>query len=279
MNEPRIADIAGYLSRPSEPELELLRLYSPWQALTIFDVGACEGEDSIRYAKRFPNARIYAFEPLPTNQRLIQANFEKYHVTNAELVPVALSDQCGPAEFFVSAGRPDVPFCGEDWNYGNKSSSLLPPAMREPMHGWITFPETVRVPCETVHRFCKSRGISRVDFMHMDVQGAEFRVLAGAGPTLKRVVAIWLEVAEQVLYQGQWLRPEMETYLRKHGFALATQLRRNVEGDQFYDNIRFPRVWRHLASRRAEQGYRRLRSTTARLKNLCFPRRPGHLSE
>ena len=52
--------IDRYLATPSVPEIELARLFSRTSRLTIFDIGSCEGEDSIRYARRFPRARIFA---------------------------------------------------------------------------------------------------------------------------------------------------------------------------------------------------------------------------
>lgn len=51
-------------SVPIEKELRLL--FDNEEELTLFDIGACEGLDSIRYAKLFSKAKIYAFEPLPS---------------------------------------------------------------------------------------------------------------------------------------------------------------------------------------------------------------------
>jgi FkbM family methyltransferase len=257
-------DISGYLARPSVPELELLRLFGRDPALTIFDVGCCEGEDTVRYARRFPKASVYAFEPLPENQRLAASNFSKYSLKNAELVPCALSDQAGEAVFHVSSGRPREEFAGKDWNYGNKSSSLLPPAGDEPMHGWIEFKQRITVKTETLDGFSASRGIRRVDFVHMDVQGAEQLVLSGASGMLPRVAAVWLEVSARALYKGQALRHQIGAFMRAHGFILALEVLNEVEGDQLYVNRRFARTWPYLASRRIESLVRRARLRAGR---------------
>src|SRR6185312_164018 len=108
-------DLTGYLSRPSEAEIELGRIFRPGEPRVICDIGACEGEDSIRYVRHFPRARVFAFEPLPANQALVRANFRKHAADRAELVPVALSDRAGRAEFHVSSGRPPELFAGADW--------------------------------------------------------------------------------------------------------------------------------------------------------------------
>jgi FkbM family methyltransferase len=240
---PKPVDLDGYLAVTGtcQPYLDLL--FSKKQELIIFDIGACEGEDSIRYARQFPRARVYTFEPLPENQAIIRHNFTRYLAERAELVPIALSDRTGHAVLNISAGRPSDLFAGDNWNYGNKSSSLLPPVGAAPMHGWIDFPKKIEVACDTLDSFCTNRGIPRIDFIHMDVQGAEALVLNGATLTLPRIGALWLEVANEELYSGQTLRPQIEALLKKHGFMLIFEDRRGIEGDQFYVNRRHARSW------------------------------------
>lgn len=267
-------DISGYLAVPSDAEQALLQLFRPAQQLVIFDIGACEGEDSVRYTRRFPNAQVYAFEPLPANQALIRENFSKHAVALAELVPLALSDRDGTATFHVSSGRPREEFAGRDWNYGNKSSSLLAPARNDPMYGWIEFKEAITVPTRTLAAFCRERAIPRIDFIHMDVQGAEHLVLQGAGPMLAKVTAIWLEVSDQELYAGQKLRGEIEQFMRAHGFRLGFELRREIEGDQFYVNQRHLPAWPYLARCGLHRAWRRLRGTAGRWKRALLNPRP-----
>jgi len=266
------ADIDGYLAQPSVPELELVRLFATDENLTFFDIGACEGEDSVRYARRFPRAKIFAFEPLPANQPLVRANLARHGVDRAELVPLALSDRAGDAVFHVSSGRPKQLFSGEDWNYGNKSSSLLPAAKDDPMLGWIEFKEKITVRTETLAAFCAGRGIGRVDFIHMDVQGAEKLVLDGAGPMLRHITAVWLEVSDAQVYAGQVLRTDIERLMRAAGFARSLEVMRDTEGDQFYVNLRVPRVWPYLAKRRLLSGLARARFTAGVWKSRLLGR-------
>jgi FkbM family methyltransferase len=195
---------------------------------------------------------------------VIRANFAHYGATGAELVPLALSDQVGEASFHVSSGKPRDEFSGPDWNYGNKSSSLLAPATAAPMHGWIEFKEIVQVRTATLDTFCRERAIDRIDFIHMDVQGAEHLVLQGAADMLPHVTALWLEVSEQALYRGQKLRPEIEGILHAHGFRLGLEVRREIEGDQFYVNLRQARAWRYLAALRLRAFAGRIKRRLAR---------------
>jgi len=239
-----------YLSAKTPVEVEITRMYGRDEPLMIFDIGACEGEESVRYSRCFPKAKIYAFEPLPANQRLIRINFDRFKIEGAVLVPIALSDKPGFAEFHVSSGRPPVAFAGEQWNYGNKSSSLLPPASTEPMFGWVRFDEKITVKTDTMDSFVATNGIKRVDFIHMDVQGAEHLVLQGGTKSLAITTAVWLETSKVELYRGQRLRRETEKAMKEAGFLKALDLQRDVEGDQFYINKRCTRFLPYLLSRR-----------------------------
>lgn len=267
MSEPlQQVDYTAYLSTPSEPEVELMRLHQPDAPLIIFDIGACEGEDTVRYARRFPRARLFAFEPLPANQALVRANLARYGIDRAELVPLALSDRAGETVFHVSSGRPPDEFAGRDWNYGNKSSSLLAPAVAGPMYGWVEFKERITVRTATLDDFCAERGIPAIDFIHMDVQGAEWLVLQGAHRMLPRTGALWLEVSDRALYAGQRLRPELERLMCRQGFALARETRREIEGDQFYVNLRRPAVWPYVLGRQILRLARQTRAIAGRVR-------------
>lgn len=239
------ASLDAYLSRPHPLERELRWLLCGCWHPVILDIGACEGEDSIHFARMFPSGQVFAFEPLPANQHLIRRNFKRYGVANAELVPRALSDHTGEAMLHVSSGRPPELYAGKDWNYGNKSSSLLAPAEAGPMHGWISFPETVKVPTGTLDEFCHQRALNHIDFIQMDVQGAEHLVLTGATAMLPKVTAIWLEVYAREHYRGQKLEVDITRFMRDHGFTLArTNFRGDAsgEGDNLYLNMRHRRI-------------------------------------
>ena len=249
-DELKPGSLDEYLRTVTPVEREIKRLFRDRTPLVIFDIGACEGEESIRYSRCLPQAKIYSFEPLPANQRLVEINFARFGIQSAELVRVALSDREGTAEFHVSSGTPPVNFAGEDWNYGNKSSSLLPPASGDPMFGWVKFDEKITVKTETLDAFVSERAIGRIDFIHMDVQGAEHMVLAGAKRSLVNTSAVWLETSKVELYRGQRLRNETEDSMRAAGFAKILDLQRDVEGDQFYVNKRHFGLNPYIAFRR-----------------------------
>jgi len=218
---------------------ELLRLFNRNEKLTIFDIGGCEGEDSLLYAKLFKNSSVYVFEPLPENQKLILNNLERYNAASVQLVPVALSDENGFSDFYVSSGQPAVRSDYPDWDFGNKSSSLLPPEEVLQQVDWLKFDAVIKVRTRTLLQIALEYNIETIDFIHMDVQGAELKVLQGAGDFLHRIKAVWLEIAETRLYKNQPLRSEVETSMQEKGFQLIKTELEGKTGNQLYINNNF----------------------------------------
>lgn len=62
-------------------------------------------------------------------------------------------------------------------------------------------------------------GMGRVDFLKIDIQGAELSVFASAQNTLKNVVAVQTEVSFFPLYEGQPGFGEIDTALRASGLV------------------------------------------------------------
>lgn len=229
----------AYILDRSPIEKDLLNLFKPYQKLVIYDIGSCEGEDSIKYSKLFPNARILAFEPLPDNQELIKKNLSRYGINRVELIPVALSDKKGTVDFHVSSGNPEGKSNNDDWNFGNKSSSLLKPDKHLDVLPWVKFDRVISVPTNTLQNVSEELNISDIDFVHMDVQGAEIMVLNGAGAILKNIKAIWLEVANVTLYKDQPTRTGIEDFMKKNGFYLVKTCMEGNVGDQMYLNHKY----------------------------------------
>lgn len=196
---------------------------------SIADIGAADGTDTVLYAKRYPRAGILAFEPL-------KRNVEKLRLVVENLAPTigvyetALGDENKvAADFWVSGGAP-VDWKGGPWPY---SSSLFEPAEHTQVHPWCTFEKhhTSVIRLDHILR-------AAPEYIHMDVQGAELKVLRGAGELLKDVRAIWMEVAEVPLYRDQPLRTDVEEFMRGQGFFLIAHTVRTSQETNFGNDRR-----------------------------------------
>jgi FkbM family methyltransferase len=227
-----------YLKEEIEIKKELLDFFNVDASLTIFDIGTCDGLDAIKYRRLFPKSTLYAFEPLPANFILLTNNIEKY---NCLITPVnlALSNAVGKAEFHVSSGRPQDISSDVDWDFGNKSSSLLPPNKASEVLPWLEFQEKIEVETSTLDMYCGLNSINGIDFIHMDVQGAEMLVLEGASGMLSNIKMIWMEVENIELYKNQPLKLDVERFLSENGFTKIKDTVNHIAGDQLWVNLNY----------------------------------------
>ena len=229
-----------YINRPIEIEVELRAIFDLQSELIIFDIGACEAEDSIRYANLFKKATVYAFEPRTDNCEKAKELIQKYNKTNIVLENIALSNENGVAEFYFSEGKPTGGENYQEWNFGNKSSSLLAPSEEMKKHTeWLSFNKKIQVNTVRLEDYVATKQIQNIDFIHMDVQGAELMVLDGAGKFLNKIKLIWLEVEAVELYKGQPLKNNVEEYMQKNNFVNILDTVDTISGDQLYVNRAF----------------------------------------
>ncbi len=225
----------NFVNLPLPHQSLLLKIFKRTRDLVIFDIGACEGEDSIRYSKLFPRAKIHSFEPVPSNYKIASQNIKRYGLEKSiTLNEIALSDTSGTAMLHLSSGTPKDIEVQPNWDYGNKSSSLLQPGKTLKVVPWLKFNETVEVRTQTLDDYCNALSITKIDVVHMDVQGAELMVLRGAEKMIKNIAAIWMEVEAVELYKGQPLKNEVEQFMKQAGFIKSVDTVDAVAGDQFY---------------------------------------------
>lgn len=222
-----------YLKTPFEIEKELLEYFKFKKPKYIFDIGACDGLDSIKYSWLFPKAKVFSFEPIENNYKLFVKNIEKYNVKNIVIEQIALSDNNGVAEFYLSSGSPED-IDNPDWDYGNKSSSLLKPNKTTEILPWLKFENKQMVRTKTLSSYMVENKIDVIDFIHMDVQGAELMVLNGAKEHLKNIKMIWLEVENIELYKNQPLKNDVEDFLSQNNFKKIKDTVNAIAGDQLW---------------------------------------------
>jgi len=225
-----------YLQKPSLIRAQLLNFFAQEDKLIIFDVGSCDGLDSVKYASCFPGSTVYSFEPILANYEMIKANLADLGITNVKPYRLALSDKIGEVDIHKSSAEltesPDDP----NWNVGNKSSSMLAPKEVLNIYQWCKFSESETVPVDTLRSFCQDNQIEEISFMHLDVQGAELMVIDGAGDFLKNIHLIWMEVSYVELYADQPLRNQTLEFMEEHGFILIKEDDRVIQGDHLYIN-------------------------------------------
>jgi len=131
----------------------------------VLDIGGCWGDTALYFASLVgPAGKVYSFEFDPENLNVMRANLalNPELAGRIEVVEKALWDRSGETLRFAQFGRMTSVMVGED------SPSQL---------------ETETI---TLDDFVAERGIDRLGFVKMDVEGAELNVLRGAHDSLKR---------------------------------------------------------------------------------------------
>lgn len=129
----------------------------------VIDGGACWGDTALYFANLVgERGKVYSFEFVPHNIEIMQINLalNPHLASGIEIVPMALSDTSGN-KLSYSANGPGT-------RLTNMSQDL-------------SFAETV-----TIDDFVEKKSIDRIDFIKMDIEGAELSALRGAEKTLRK---------------------------------------------------------------------------------------------
>ena len=178
----------------------------------IFEFGARYGEDTIEFAKRYPNATIYSFECNTNTLAQCKQATSKY--SNIVLTPKAVSDYDGTITFYPIDKEKTV----TTWEDGNQgASSLLKASGKYELEQYVQ--QKSQAQCVRLDSFLDEYNIPSIDILWMDVQGAELMALKGLGKRLHDVRVIQCEVEMIEIYNGQPLFHDIKKFLVSHGFC------------------------------------------------------------
>lgn len=175
----------------------------------ILNIGCNDGAHALWLNGLFERARVYCFEPDPRAIRRFRQNVG--NVPNVLLFEMALSDQVGECLFYQSGGiRPGEEVLPEGWD---QSGSIRKPTEKLTKETWLTFDTQIQIKTLTLDAWCADLGIEMIDFIWMDVQGAEMDVFRGGQKALRKTRYIYTEYNNCELYEGQATLRQILKYL------------------------------------------------------------------
>ena len=119
----------------------------------VFDIGAFKGDTAYFFSKKCSNkARIYAFEPDENNYKVLLKIKEKYKLNNVITKNILLSNAEKEIDFI----------------------------------SMIENTPTIKKNAITIDKFVEENNIEKIDYIKMDVEGAEKNILEGAIKTIKK---------------------------------------------------------------------------------------------
>jgi FkbM family methyltransferase len=166
---------------------------------TFWDIGANIGWTALQVNGKFPQARIFAFEPSSRNRKRLEENISLNNA-NIQVVPYGLGNE--PSTFKL---------------YSVLESN---PGMNRIMNDEKNLPyETIEVI--TADAFWKQAGQPKVDALKMDVEGFEMFVLKGMEEMVTACKpAMFMEVDDNILASHNFSSRILLNWLHEKGYSI-----------------------------------------------------------
>ena len=170
----------------------------------VLDLGGNLGTSAMRFASlAAPAGRVWSFEPI--YHRLLRRNVEENGVQGVEVVAAGAGETSGEAVFAVT----DV---GIDSR------------LARPTHGGLK----VRVPMVAIDDWVEREKLARVDFVKMDIEGAEELALRGAARTIARFRPKLTIASYHTDPEGDAQHPKLLRLLREWGYRIEERPGRHL---------------------------------------------------
>ena len=219
-----------YLNREQLTILpSLVALLPAEERFVIIDGGARDMEADPRW-RAFPPARLRFFsfeadqtEALRLDQLAPNQGLERH------VYPAGLGGSSGRARFEhnkASGGSSLLPqnrAVTDRWKFENPNAIAY---ARE-----IFYPTGAEeIPVISLRDWARDTGIDEVDFLKLNVQGAELDILKGAGTVMDSVLGILVEVAFVESYKNRPMFSDIDPFLRSAGFTFFDLLAHHYIG-------------------------------------------------
>jgi FkbM family methyltransferase len=184
------------------------------EILTVLDIGANKGQFSSAAHQLFPEARIYAFEPLPSDYRLLVERFVE--VPKFQAFNVALGEESGHLSFHQNESSPS-------------SSALRITGLHNAKFPGTAVSKTIEVRMEPLDSFLPQLDLCERVLVKIDVQGFEDRVIRGGRRVIESADCVLVETMFASLYESQATFADVFALLSDSGFRFAGMLEQHVD--------------------------------------------------
>jgi FkbM family methyltransferase len=177
-------------------------VYRPSAGDTIVDIGAGDGLDSYVFSREVgPSGRVLAVEAHPATFVLLEQMIRLNGLANVIPVQAAVMDRPGTITMVEEGAHRDT--------YS--------------VFGGASTAPTVDVPGVTLDRLCDDQGLDRIDFLKMNIEGAERLALQGGVDALARTGHVCIACHDFMAERDSALatRSFAVEFLQDHGFEVV----------------------------------------------------------
>jgi len=186
---------------------------------TIVELGCNDYLYTYDLLRTYDPKVLYAFEP---NPKCLRYCLENNSDSRIKFVPQAVAEHDGFVDFY---GFREITGC----------ASLF-----ERLHAKEAQEPKVQIPCTRLDTFFASVPDFKIDFLCMDIQGAELMAMRSLGKLLESVSYIMLEIPKEgkFMHKDAPTRSDMLDFLFKNRFNVLEVLYEN----DWEDNVLFQRT-------------------------------------
>jgi FkbM family methyltransferase len=198
-------------------------LVSEDQPIVIVNLGSRDGNEDVTFAKNFPKARIISFEPNPATYQIVLNTTRNYpSITPCKL---AATDTEGVIDFYQNTTG----------NHG--ASSIFP---KSGLYDYIENYKQTKIQVQSVRmdKFLPMIGVTKVDLLWADIQGAELAAFRGMGDLFNGVMCVNTEIEYKPMYSGQPLYDDIKGFMDSKGM---TEMNKTCRYDGFWGDAIFVR--------------------------------------
>jgi FkbM family methyltransferase len=207
----------------------------------IIEIGSHFGEDTKEFLEEFEDVQMFCFEPDPRNIKIMKKycdteriNFFEYAVSDKDEEEV---------DFFMSYKEilPSSPVAKKyQWidreDYFNLNLNRSGASSLKSGHEAVQGAKIAKVKTIKLDTWALKNNVKEVDFMWMDVQGAEKNVILGAKNLLKNVKLIYMEYGETD-YEGGMSLYQTIDLLKSLNFAKIKVFPEGRQGNILFVNM------------------------------------------
>jgi FkbM family methyltransferase len=173
----------------------------------LLDVGAANGIHSM-WNVFGNNFKAIGFEPDKDSFYQLQ------NTENVKYENIALGEQNTHTDFYLSAHPQNSGSFPQNVKFLNRLACIdfqRPDFLNE---------ELITLEIQTFESYIKNNSIPQVDFIKIDTEGMELKILQGYGESLDNVLGIQTEVAFCESHHGRPLFKDIDGFLQSKGFTL-----------------------------------------------------------
>jgi len=197
-----------------EPEMLGLRdLIEPGSV--CFDIGAAAGLYTLEMSRLAgPSGQVHSFEPVPFAHPMLTRLLGARSEPNVCHHAIALGVEAGHGVMSVPVGRLG-PVTGRSYLDAHCSG----PGSNAEFRGQIG----VDIEVDTLDGVCAATGITRLDFIKIDVEGAELLVLQGGKESIERFrPAVLVEIEDRHTSRYEHPASDVAAWLRRLEYTMLT---------------------------------------------------------